>query len=818
MDRLRVELRHALRALVKAPSLTLVVILTIGLGVGANAALFSVLNSFMLRPLPVRDPGSLVVLANVHEGNERPHSISYPDYLDYRKSPAFGDSTAYFFSFLGLSEESRAERIAACFVSSSYFSMLGINPAVGRLIQPGEGDTQGRDAVIVLGHSYWVRRFGGDRSVVGRTVLVNGKPLTVIGVVPASFHGTFTVAEFDAYLPLGMYALDAAQNSSLFTKRDEHSMNVLAHLAPGVGRAQAEAALDAVARSLEQQYPDTNKTVRPRVIPEHLARPSPENAEQLPLVSAVFMAMVGLVLLVACVNVINLLLVKATGRRRELALRAALGAGRGRLMRQLITESVLLAMGGGLAGLAIGRLLSRVLSSIRLPGDLPFRFDFDFDWRVYAYVSALSAVAGVLVGLLPGLRAARVDLNEVLREAGRSQAEGGRQRLRKALVVAQVAISLVLLIAAGLFVRSLGRAQNVDLGFDPRGVLNLSMDVAQQGYDETRGRAFYKDVEERVAALPGVAAVSFALSAPLGMMNTTSYFTIEGQNLDPKSRRPFSGYNLIGPGYFETMRVRLRAGRAFTTHDDRGSTPVAIVTKYMADRFWPNENALGKRFKADDLGDDWLEVVGVADDGKFQWIFEDPEPYFFAPLDQHYRAGQVLQVRTTTTPESLAQPISRAIHGLDANLPVYDVLSMEQVLEGGNGFFLLRIGAAFAAGLGLLGLVLAAVGVYGVVSYAASQRTQEIGIRVALGAEPRDVRRLVVRQGFVPVLIGIAAGLLAAAGLAQLLANLLFGISPTDPATFAGVTGILATIAAIACYLPARRATRMSPVVALRQN
>jgi predicted permease len=818
VDRLWQDLRQALRGLVKTPSLSAVIVLTIGLGVGANAAMFSVLNSFMLRPLPVRDPGSLVVLANVHEGNEQPHTISYADYLDYRGSPAFADSTAYIFSFLGLGTEAWADRISACFVSSSYFSMLGIAPAEGRLIRSGEGDTPGRDPVIVLGHSYWKRRFGGDPGVVGRTVRVNGRALTVIGVVPEAFHGTFSVAEFDAYLPLGMVGIDPTESPDILTKRDDHSLTVLAHLAPGVSRARAEAAMDAIARGLEEQYPDTNKTVRPRVIPEHLARPSSDSAEQLPLVSSVFMAMVGLVLLVACVNVVNLLLAKATGRRRELALRAALGAGRGRLVRQLVTESMVLAIAGGAAGLVVGGVTSSILASIRLPGDLPFRFDFSFDWRVYGYVMVLSALAGVFVGLLPGLRAARVDLNDVLREGGRSQAQGGRQGLRKALVVAQVAISLVLLVAAGLFVRSLGRAQRVDLGFDPHGVLNVSMDVAEQGYDEPRGRTFYREVESRVAALPGVASAGFALSAPLGMFNTTSYFTIEGQALDPKARRPFSGYNLIEPAYFDTMQIRVRSGRRFTTHDDQHSVPVAIINKSMADRFWPNQNPIGRRFKADDLGRDWLEVVGVVDDGKFEWIFDDPKPYFFAPLEQHYRSLHLLQARTTVAPASLAPAVEREIRALDPNLPVYDVMTMDDVMGGGNGFFLMRIGAAFAAALGLMGLVLATVGVYGVVSYAASQRTQEIGIRVALGAKPRDVARLVIGQGFVPVVMGLAAGLASAAVLGRLIANLLFGISPTDPLTFVSVPLVLLAVAMIACYLPARRATRVDPIVALRQD
>jgi predicted permease len=817
MHQLMQDLRLAARMLVKAPVFAVIVILTIGLGIGANAAVFSVLNSFILRPMPVHDPSNLAVLAIQHEGNEQPHSVSYLDYLDYRaEGHAFSDIGAFYITFAGLSADGRADRLTACFVTSNLFSMLGVGPAEGRVILPSDGDTPGTGSIVVLGHSYWLKRFAGDRSVVGRSVMVNGRPFTVAGVVPASFRGPYSIVEFDAYLPMSMVAIDSSGGKDVLTKRDSHSMRLLGRLAPGVGIKQAQSAMDVVATRLERQYPDTNKTVRARVFPEYLARPEPNNAGQIPMVGAVFMVMVGLVLLVACVNVVNLMLVRATGRRRELAVRAALGAGRPRLMRQLITESLLIAAAGGVAGLAFGSAVSRLLGRIHLPGDLPFRFDFSFDWRVYAYVTGLAIVTGVLVGVLPALRASRADLNDVLREGGRSQAEGGRSRLRKGLVIAQVAVSLVLLIAAGLFVRSLGNAQRIDLGFDPAYVLNLSMDVGQQGYSDARGTTFYRELESRVASLPGVTSVSYALSAPMGYNNSAAYVDIESRPVERGQRKPIAGFNAVGARYFDTMKVPLRRGRGFTEHDDAHSTPVAVVSELMAARFWPNEDPIGKRFKGDDLGPAWVEVIGVAANGQYTYLFADPAPYFFVPIAQQYRSMRVLHLRTAAAPESLMLAARTQVRALDPDLPVYDVMPMADVLQGGNGFFLLRMGAAFAGALGLLGLVLAAIGIYGVVSYAASQRTQEIGIRVALGAQARDVLRLVVGQGLGLVLVGIALGLAAAYGMSRFLTTLLFGISPNDLVTFASVPAVLGTIALAACWIPARRAARVDPVTALR--
>lgn len=816
MDALWQDIRLGMRTLLKAPVFTAAVVVTLGLGIGANAAVFTIVNRMLLKPMPVRDPGGLYVLAVQHEGNEDPHNVSWLDYLDFRdKSGAFADLAAYNVGFVGLSADNRAERVTVTYVTSNYFSMLGVPPALGRVLQPGEAQQPGRDPIIILGHSYWARRFNRDPSVVGRAVIINGKPFTVAGVVPESFQGAYALVEFDAYLPLSMTAPD--EYSSMTTKRDEHSLHVIGRLRPGLGRAQAQAAVSVLAAQLEAQYPETNKTVRARVIPERLARPEANSADQTPVVAGIFLVLVGLVLLVACVNVINLIMVRATTRQREIAVRAALGAGRRRLVRQMLTESVLLALLGGAAGAVVGRAVSSVIGAIQLPGDLPFRFDLTYDWRVFGYIAAVALAAGIGVGLLPALRSSRADLNSVLREGGRGSSDGGgRQRARSVLVVAQVAVSLVLLVAAALFVRSVRNAEQIDLGFDPSHVLNVSVDVAQQGYDTARGRTFFDELLRRAKALPGVQSASLAYSVPLGYYNTMAFLEIEGQPPATNARRPAAGYNAVGPEYLDTIRPRLVQGRFVTTQDDERGRRVAVVNQFMAQRFWPNQDPIGKRFRSTDLENQWIEIVGVVRNGKETGLFSDPAGYFYVPLAQNYKSLRVLQMRTAGDPSALAPLVAREIRALDPDLPTFDVVPMERMIEGPNGFFLLRMGALFGGALGLLGLALAMVGVYGVVSYAASQRTQELGVRMALGASRTEIMRLVLGRGLVLIAIGVAVGLGAALGVSRLLAKFLFNVSPGDPVTFIGIPLLLGAMALAASYIPAFRATRIDPAAALR--
>jgi predicted permease len=457
-----------------------------------------------------------------------------------------------------------------------------------------------------------------------------------------------------------------------------------------------------------------------------------------------------------------------------------------------------------------------MLGSIPIPGDLPFRFDFSLDWRVFGYVAAIALAAGVAVGLVPAVRAARTNLSEALHEGGRAVGAAGRHRVRNLLVASQMAGTMVLLVAAGLFVRSLENAQRADLGFDPRNVMNFTMDPAQQGYDEARGRAFYRELEQRVRALPGVESASLANNVRMSYNNMSEYVNYEGQQLAAGERRPIAGYNTVGLDYFRTMRIPIVRGRDFTSEDTPATRPVAIINEFMAQKFWPGQDPIGRRFSMSGLQGPYLEVVGVTKNGKYQWIFEDPAMHFFLPFEQSYKSLRVLQVRTVGPSPTLGATILRTIRGLDAELPVYDVMTMEQSLGGPNGFWLIRMGAMFAAVLGLLGLSLAVVGVYGVVSYATAQRTHEIGLRMALGAHPGSILRMILAQGMRLVLVGVGAGLLLAAGVGRLMSNLLFGVSPADPLTFGSVALLLGAVALLACVMPARRAARVDPMVALR--
>ncbi|MBI3405520.1 MAG: ABC transporter permease [Acidobacteria bacterium] len=811
------DLKYAIRGLLKTPSFTFVAIITLALGIGANTAIFSVVNTFILRPLPVRNPERLTVVAIEHEGNQRPHQVSYLDFQDYRaQNDVFEDMAAFSFGFVGLSEQGRADRLTVSFVTGNFFPMFGLQPALGRLIRADEGQKLGADPVIVLGNAFWKRRFGGDPSVVNRSVNINGKPFTIIGVLPPEFHGAYAVADMDGYVPMGMIGLESSSTDSL-TKRDEHSMNVRAYLKPGVSLKQAQSSLTVIASRLQKQYPETNKTTTVRVLPENLARPEPSGADQMPLVSALFLGLVGLVLLVACVNVANILLVRATIRQKELSIRAALGAGRGRLIAQLLTESIALSLAGGVGGVVIGLWVNSWLSAIRLPGDLPFRFEIAFDWRVFFYVAGVALLTGIVVGIVPALRASRTNINQALRDGGRSMSGGAeKHRARNILVIAQVAVSLVLLVSAGLFLRSLQHVQTMELGFRSDHLLNLTMDPGQLGYSEARGKTFYKELENRIAALPGVEAASLASSVPLGYNNMGDWIRSEGQVIEPGKRGPSAGYNVVSQNYFNTMKVVLQRGRTFTTEDAAETRLVAVINQHMAERLWPGQDALGRRFELNSEPGKWREVIGVTANGKYQFILEDPADFFYLSQEQKYQSLRTLQVRTSVSPESIGPTVQREIRALETELPVYDVITMEQSLNGGNGFFLMRMGAGFAGALGALGLILAVVGVYGVVSYSASQRTHEIGIRMALGAAKRDVLSLVIGGGLKLVSIGVVVGVLLAAVLGQAMKSLLVGISSIDPVTFGSVSLLLGLVALLACWIPARRATKVDPMVALR--
>ncbi len=621
------DIRYGWRMLVKTPAMTAVVAITLALGIGANALIFSFVNGFLLRPMPVPHPEQIAVLAASQKGGSQFLSqFSYPEFVDFRQQ---ADSVADLFGYVltqpGLSADGRVDQLLASYVTGNYFSALGVKPALGRLILGREEDQPGEQTVVVLGYSYWQKRFGGDPGVIGKEVRVNGKQASIIGVVPQQFRGVIAVIEMDMYLPVGSLFSIEQVSSNPSTDRNARVLSVLARLKPGVSFSLAQASVNVIAARLGKQYPATDGSVTVHVYREQLARPQPLANNIVAVIASFFLILGALLLLLACMNVANVLLARATVRQREMGLRAALGAGRGRLIRQMLTETILLGILGGLLGVVLGQWASPGDLAKLVPSSLPIRLDLGFDWRVFAYSLAAALFTGIFVGLWPALRASGADLNSILQEGGRSDSAGaGRHRLRSALVVAQVAGSLMLLVIAGLFVRSLRNAETMYLGFDPEHVLNLTVDPHEIGYDQTRTKEFYRQLEARARALPGVQSVSLAYGVPMGSTNSanTGTVTIEGQTVAGGQQPPSLFYSGVDPTYFETMRVPLLRGRAFADSDNETAPSVAIVNQTMADKFWPHQDPLGKRFslKPDTDLAKTVQIVGVAGNGKYLFV------------------------------------------------------------------------------------------------------------------------------------------------------------------------------------------------------
>lgn len=823
MQTLLQDIRYGWRMLVKTPGLTAVAVLTLALGIAANALVFSIVNGFLLRPLPVPHPEQIAVLAATQKADlTLAYSFSYPEFTDFRKQAApFADLFGYTLGLRGLSADNRADQVLACFVTGNYFSTLGVNPALGRVIQPNEEDQPGRQPVVVLGYSYWQQRFSASRDVIGKQVRVNGRSATVVGVAPREFHGTQMLTEPTVYLPLNAHTMPDVPSSNALADRSARLINVLGRLQPGVSFSQAQTSADVIAARLATEYPATDGKVTVRIYRERLARPFPVGNNVVPMLGGFFLVLAALLLLLASMNVTNILLARSTARMREMVLRAALGARRSRLVRQMLTETMFLGLIGGFLGVMLGLWAN--------PGDLfrlanqsvPVRLDVSFDWHVFAYSLASTIFTGLFVGLWPAFRASRADLNHALQEGGRSDTSGAaRNRFRSALVIAQVAGSLMLLVVAGLFVRSLRNAETMYLGFDPDRLLNVSVDLSTLGYDEARSTEFYRQVKARILALPGVQSVSEAYAVPLGGTNSAyaARVTIEGQQLARDQQPPMLFFNNVDASYFDTMRIPLLRGRAFTDLDNATAIPVAIVSRYMAERFWPHQDAIGKRFTFHGPYGPakTVEIVGVATDGKYIFIAEGSNPYFYVPLAQNFTSMRAMQVRSSVPPETLLQPVQKEIHALAPDLPIVNAQTMRETLGGGLGLLFFRTGAQVASGLGCIGLILAVVGLYGIVSFAVAQRTREIGIRIALGGSARDILRLILGLGVRMLAAGLAVGLLAAFALTRAMARLLVGVSPSDPFTYFAVAILLAAITLLACWIPARRATRVDPGITLR--
>ncbi|HUO36138.1 MAG TPA: ABC transporter permease [Candidatus Acidoferrum sp.] len=813
------DVKYAIRALKKSPGFAVIAVITLGLGMAVNTTIFSLVNGMLLRPLPVPNPGQITVLTMKQGASDPEIHFSFADYQDLQKQQGpFSDLFGYNVTLTGLTADGRGDHCIVSRVTGNYFTGLGIQPLLGRLIQPQEAEAPGSAPVIVLSYYYWQKRFGGNPNVIGRQVELDDHSATIIGVAPKDFHGTYSILEMDAFVPLtaSLYDTDA-DAQRMWTNRGARALTLMGRLKPDVNVKEATAAMQVEADRLAAEYPDTDKGVLIRVYPERLARPDPDPNGTLPAAAAAFMGLAALVLLVACFNVANVLLVRATVRQREMAIRAALGAGRSRLVRQHLVESFILALLGGVCGLLLAVWAGGFFGSLHLAVGVPLHLDFTPDAHVYLFAFGAVLLTGILVGVIPALRVAKTNVGSVLHEGGRGSSDGPRRQFaRNTLVAAQVAGSLLLLVVAGLFTRSLGNAQRVDLGFNPDHVLNLSLSPDEVGYKDPQAREFYRELLTRVRALPGVVSASEAFSVPMGAISSADQIIIADHPPAAGEQPPTVMTNFVTPGYFSTMQIALLKGRTFADADDEKAPLVAVINKTMADAYWPKEDPIGKKFLIKSDGSKEVEVVGVVQDEKYKGIAETPSPFYFRPLAQDFVSFDTLQVRTSVPPESLAAPIEAAIRELGPSVPVSNVETMSEALNGGNGFFLYRFGAQVTGAMGLLGLILAVVGVYSVVSYAAAQRTHEIGIRMALGAAQKDILALVLRQGLAIIAIGVAVGLVISFGGTRVFASMFIGVGAADPITYVSVVVLLIGVALLACWLPARRAMRVSPLTALR--
>jgi predicted permease len=812
------DVKYGFRQLRRSPGLAAVAILTLALGIGATTAIFGIVNAWLLKPLPVPHPGQITVMTSEQSGSLLTQ-FSLPDFRDYRDQRGpFADIFGYAPNLVGLTADRRTDQVFINYVTGNFFSALGLKPYLGRLILPSEGQTPGADPVIVLGYDYWKSRFNGDRGIVGKTVKVDGNAVTVIGVTPPDFHGTFPFVDTRAFMPISMASANSSMGKSVWTDRNTRILSVMGRLKPGASVAEAEAAMNVEAARLAAEHPNSERGYTIYVYPEEMARPpeSHQYAKQGVIVAGLFLALGAMVLLVACFNVASMLIARALGRRREMALRVSLGAGRGRLLRQTLAETLVLALVGGGAGLLLGGWLTQLLNVLPVGGTLPLRLNVGFDWRVYSFAFFACLATGVIVGLAPALRAFRANPNEELREGGARLSGGVRSaRLRRALAVTQLAGSLVLLIVAGLFVRSLGKAETTNPGFDPHGVLDLSMNPSEVGYTKEQTDQFYKRVLDRVRAIPGVESAAFAFDVPFSYYHDDTSVYVEGRVLAPGKHPPDIFMNRVTPGYFSTMRVPILRGRSFTDADDAAAPPVAVINQAMAARYWPGQDPLGQHFRTSEK-DPWINVVGVSGTANYIFVALHNRPYFYRPLAQSYVGLRTLQIRSTLAPQSLGLQIQNEIRAMDPLVPIFDVEPLETVIQGPNGFLLFRLGAAVAGGLGLLALVLAVVGLYGVISYTVGQRRHEIAIRMAIGATERDVFADVLGGGGRMVAIGWVIGILLAVLVARAASGILMGTSFLDPLTYITASLALGLVALLACYLPARRAMRVEPSTALR--
>jgi putative ABC transport system permease protein len=801
------DVRYGLRMLAKSPGFSAVVILTLALGIGANTAIFSVVSAVLLRPLPFPQPDRIVSIHGLDVRNgETGRPLSYPDFADLRaQSKTLESMAAYDEGTATLTASGDPVHLELCGVSADMFAVLHTRPMLGRVFVSTEDRPGSR--VVILSHRIWRTRFNGDPNVVGRQIVLDAKPYTVTGVMPAEFQFPLDQQPMDLWMSMGA-AVDAESQA----ERGSHFLRVMGRLKDGVTIEQANAETSEIAARLAKQYPDTDGHMSMGLQPEIDALVGKVQPALLLVLGAV-----GFLLLIACANAANLLLARAAGRQREMAIRTSLGAGRARILKQLLTESVLLALAGGALGLLLAVWGSVALTSLPSLG-IPRLASAGVDLRALGFTLGVSLLTGVLFGLAPALHASRFNLFGSLKEGGRTTTDGtGRSKIRNFLVVSQVSLAVVLLIGASLMIESMFHLLHQSPGFDPQGVLVFNLDLPDARYGKPEQSAdFFKELQSRIRTVPGVRSASAVMPLPLSSDILRTSFEIEGQPM-AKSDLPRTQIRAVGLDYFLAMRIPLVAGREFTARDDRNASHVIIINQTLAHKFFPNGNPLGKHMKpgmSAGKTDNMCEIVGVVGDVKHRNLWQEPDPESYVPYEQNSIGAMNIVVRSEIDPMLLLPAIREQVRALDAELPIYHAQRMEEYVAASvaQRRFTSLLCAVFAAA----GLLLAVVGQFGVMSYSVAQRTHEIGVRVAVGAEKPDILRLILTEGMGITVVGLCLGLLGALGVSSIVKSQLFGVSATDPLTFLGVVLTLALVALAACYIPARRATKVNPVVALR--
>jgi putative ABC transport system permease protein len=799
------DIRFGIRGMLKRPSFAVIAVVTLALGIGASTAIFTVVDAALLRGLPYKSPDRLYHLwERTPQSEFSKREFSYPDYQDYQQNTVFEGLAGYTGGGAILSGYGEPESLNAPRASANFFSVLGVEPILGRTFQPDE-DKPGAAKVTVLTYGLWQRRFGGDTSVIGRALTINGETYTVVGVLPANFQ--FALRPADLFLPY-------QPTQSQLSRRFMHGTNLIGRLKTDVGVAQAQSELSVIASRIEQQYPDSHAATKARLVPLQ-----EEVVGTVRPILLVLLAAVGFVLLIACANVASLLLTRSLSRQKEVAICSALGASRWRVVRQLLTESLLLSLAGGAAGLLIAYwgvpALVAALPQNQLNA-MPFLKSLHLDATILSFSFGLSLLTGLVFGLAPALQSSRLDLNEVLKEGGRSTSAGASHRLRSAMVVTEIALAVVLLIGAGLMMKSVLRLLQTNVGFRTQNLLTMTIVLPATKYSEDNQRIRFNDqLRERVESLPGVTSAGTVNILPLNAGNTTR-FVVEGDPVPPPGQETEANIRTVNDSYFQTLGIPLIAGRLFDERDKADAPGVVIIGKNVADRIFAGRDPIGKRLKYTAIQGESELIVGVVGDVKITGLDEAIRPVLYYPFRQSAGPVANLVVRTDNDPTTLANAVRTEIRSLESDAAILNVKTMEQMISQTPASFMRRFPALLIGIFAGVALLLASIGIYGVISYSVSQQTHYIGVRMALGARPSDILRMVLKEGLVLALIGVAIGLVAALGLMSLLRTLLYEVRTTDAGTFALVAVTLFVVALLACYMPARRATKVDPLVALR--